>query len=84
MNNKSLAILGFVLSFFIPLAGIIISAIAMKKFKESGETDGKGFATAGLIIGIIFMVISLIVTVCVGCVGGVLAGMADMYGAMAL
>lgn len=78
MDNKSLAILGFVLSFFIPLAGLIVSGIALNKFKQSGETEGKGFATAGLIIGIVAMVISLGSIICMGCLGG-LAAMGSSY-----
>lgn len=81
MNNKSLAILGFVLSFFVSIAGLIISAVALKKFKESGETDGKGFATAGLIIGIIGLVGGVIGFACIGCIGG-LAAAGGAYGAL--
>lgn len=73
MNNKSLAILGFVLSFFVSIAGLIVSAVALKKFKESGETDGKGFATAGLIIGIISLVFGIIGGACIVCTVGIAA-----------
>ena len=73
MTNKNLAILGLVLSFLIPLAGLIISAVALNKFKQSGETDGKGLATAGLIIGIILMVLGLIGSICMICTGTLLA-----------
>lgn len=64
MDNKSFAILGLVLSIVTGIPGLIVSAIALKKFKESGETDGKGFATAGLIIGI---VIAAIYVLSIGC-----------------
>lgn len=77
MTNKSMAILGLVLSFFIPIAGIIISAIALKKFNESGETDGKGLATAGLVVGIVFIVLNAVVIACTACTGGLLAALAD-------
>ena len=73
MDNKSFAILSFVLSFFFPLVGLIMSGIALNKFKQSGETDGKGFATAGLIIGIVAMVISVGSIICIGCIGGIAA-----------
>ena len=79
MTNKNLAILGLVLSFLIPLAGLIISAVALNKFKQSGDTDGKGLATAGLIIGIIMMVIAVIGSACVICSAGALAGLAGSY-----
>lgn len=71
MTNKGLAILGLVLSFFVSLAGVIISAVALNKFKESGETDGKGIAIAGLIVGIVFMAISVLSVVCTVCLGGI-------------
>lgn len=78
MDNKSFAILSFVLSFFFPLVGLIMSGIALNKFKQSGETDGKGFATAGLIIGIISMVLYFGMILCFGCLGG-LAAMGSSY-----
>ena len=77
MTTKSLSILGLVLSFFIPIAGLIISAVALNKFKQTGETDGKGIATAGLIVGIIFMAFALIGTICAVCSAGLLAGMGN-------
>lgn len=73
MTNKGLAILGLVLSFFVSLAGVIISAVALNKFKESGETDGKGIAVAGLIVGIVFMALSILGWVCLACLGGLAA-----------
>ncbi len=73
MTNKGLAILGLVLDFFVTLAGLIISIVALNKFKESGETDGKGIAMAGLIVGIVLMALSLISTICVCALGGLAA-----------
>ncbi len=69
MDNKSFAILGLVLSIVTGIPGLIVSAIALKKFKESGETDGKGFATAGLIIGIIIAASYVLLIGCIGCAG---------------
>ncbi len=65
-NTKTLAIVGFVLSFIIALAGIIVSAVALNKYKQTGEVEGKGFATAGLIIGIVSIAISVITVACFG------------------
>lgn len=67
MDNKSFAILGLVLSIVTGIPGLVVSAIALKKFKESGETDGKGFATAGLIIGIICAALYVLSIACFGC-----------------
>ena len=58
---KSKAISGFVWSFFVPIVGLILSIIALKRYGNLGTTDGKGFAKAGLIISIVSMVISTIV-----------------------
>lgn len=71
MDNKQMAILGLVLSIFVGPIGIIFSAIALKKMKESGETDGKGFAVAGLVIGIVYIAIVILAIIgCVACAAG--------------
>ncbi len=65
--GKILGIVGFCLSMAcfvmsytvaMPIAGLILSAIGLKKSKESGFNNG--FAKAGLILGIIFTAITLI------------------------
>ena len=60
-SNKwnGLAIAGFVLSFFNTLIGLILSIIAYKQVKESGE-KGKELALAGIIICCVTMVIGII------------------------
>jgi len=69
-STNVLAIVGFILSFFVPLAGLICSAIAMKQLKTSGE-GGKGFATAGVVISSVvvgIVVLYLMLAFCiVGC-----------------
>ncbi len=59
MNTKTLSIVGLVLSFAFPPAGIIVSAICLKKYKTESSSDGKDLAMTGLIIGIL-MTMSLI------------------------
>ena len=66
-SPKTLAIVGFVLSFLIPIAGLIVSGIALNKYKQTGETDGKGFATAGLVIGIVCMALYVLAVGCTVC-----------------
>lgn len=73
MDNKTLAIIGLVLSFIFPLAGLIISAVALNKMKQSGVEEGKGLAVAGLVIGIVFMVIAVISVACMTCAGAAIA-----------
>ena len=53
-----MAIAGFILSFFIPLLGLIFSILGLKRSKETN--NGKGLSTAGIIISCITMVITLI------------------------
>lgn len=49
----SMAVLGLVFSFFASLIGLIISVIALKKYKLQTNQQGKGLAIAGLTISII-------------------------------
>lgn len=49
----NLAICGFVASFFVSLVGIILSAIALKKYKNQENKQNKGLATAGLVLSIV-------------------------------
>lgn len=57
-QSNGMAIAGFVLSFFIPLLGLIFSIIGLKRSKETN--NGKGLSTAGIIISCITMVITII------------------------
>ena len=51
-KTNTLAIVGFVLSFLISIAGLICSIIGRKQCRETGE-GGMGLATAGMIISIV-------------------------------
>lgn len=57
-QSNGMAIAGFVLSFFIPLLGLIFSILGLKRSKETN--NGKGLSTAGIIISCITMVITII------------------------
>ncbi len=62
-STNILAIVGFVLSFFVSIAGLVCSIIARKQIKETGE-GGSGFALAGIIIssisiGIVVLAVSI-------------------------
>ena len=48
-RTNTLAIVGFVLSFLVPVAGLVCSILARGKCRESGE-GGEGLARAGIII----------------------------------
>ena len=60
-TSNGMAIAGFILSFFVPLLGLIFSIIGLKKVKETNK--GKGLSTAGVIISSIALFITLIVTI---------------------
>lgn len=53
-RTGGLAITGFVLSFLLPLIGLILSLIAIGK-TGAGKAKGRGLAIAGIIISLIIM-----------------------------
>jgi hypothetical protein len=61
-GTNPLAIAGFITSLFLPIVGLVLSAIALGQIKRTGQR-GRGLAMAGLIIGIVFTVIALAVIV---------------------
>lgn len=54
-----LAIIGFVLSFFIQIAGLICSIMAYRKCRDE-NLNGKGLAIAGIVISAAYMAVILI------------------------
>lgn len=61
-QTNTLAIVGFVLSFFCAIAGLICSIIGLQKSKEL-DGEGRGLATAGIAISIAAIAIALIATI---------------------
>ncbi len=60
-ESNTLAIVGFVLSFIIAIAGLICSIMGYKKAQEPGMNgNGKGLALAGIIISAISMGLAVI------------------------
>ena len=59
--SNTIALVGFILSFFIALPGLICSIIGFRKAKNEG-LDRKGLALAGIIISAVSMVIGFIVS----------------------
>ena len=60
-NSNVIAIVGFILSFFIGLAGLICSIIGLIKSKELNS--GKAFSIAGIIISSLRIALTLLLTV---------------------
>ncbi len=59
-QTNTIAIVGFILSFFIAIAGLICSIIGYKKSREL-DGKGKGFALAGIIISAAEIVLTVII-----------------------
>ncbi len=56
---NTLAIVGFILSFFVAIAGLVCSILGKKKANELGG-NGKGLATAGIVISIVSMAVAAV------------------------
>lgn len=59
-TSNTIAIVGFVLSFFIAIAGLVCSIIGYKKAKDEGR-DYAGLALAGIIISAVSMFLVIII-----------------------
>ena len=68
-ETNVLAIVGFVLSFFIALAGLICSSLGYERAPEFGG-KGKSLALAGIIISIIEMVLVVLIYIIAIAVAG--------------
>jgi len=77
-GDNTLAIIGFVLSFFVSIAGLICSAIALKNEKEHNYSNPyHGFAIAGLIISIVSIGLCIVIFGIFGCAACI--GIASNY-----
>ncbi len=59
---NTMSIVGFILSFFISIVGLILSIIGMRQCDERGEA-GKGLAVAGVIISALGLLASVILII---------------------
>ncbi len=58
-QTNTLAIVAFVLSFFISIGGLICGIIAKRQIAQTGEGGG-GLATAAIVLSSIFMVLQVV------------------------
>ena len=65
-KENNIAIIGFILSFFIAIAGLVCSIIGFNKAKNEGAPH-KGYALAGIIISVVEIGLA-IVLVFISCV----------------
>ncbi|MFI5061654.1 MAG: DUF4190 domain-containing protein [Actinomycetales bacterium] len=56
---NTLAIVAFILAFFVSIVGIILGFVALSQIKRTGE-QGRGLALAAVIIGFVEIVIGVI------------------------
>jgi preprotein translocase subunit SecG len=68
--NRTLTIVGFVLAFLCSIVGLVISIIAYNRSKQLGYENG--LAKAGIIVAIVFMVLSVL--------GNIAARSSGLYG----
>ncbi|WGW12850.1 DUF4190 domain-containing protein [Saxibacter everestensis] len=64
-KTNVLAIIALILGIVVPIGGIICGPIALKQIKRTGE-NGAGLAKAGLIIGIILTLVTIVSWIIVG------------------
>ena len=58
-KTNTCAIVGFILSFFCGLAGLIVSIVALSQIKKTGE-KGKGLAIAGIVITCVTIILPVL------------------------
>ena len=72
------ALIAFISTFMVPILGVVFGHAAIKQIDVTGE-PGRGFARAGLILGYVFIGLSLMaVVVYVVAIGAMVAGMGTM------
>jgi hypothetical protein len=64
----TMSLLGFILAFFFPLAGLIISAVAYNRMKVTEDERSTSYAKAGLILSIVMLIVDFIASIFVGIV----------------
>lgn len=77
-RENVLALIGFILSFFVAIAGLICSIIAYKNYKEDNSIGGKNFAIAGIAISAATLGLALLIIIIwvplVGCTAASIVG----------
>jgi len=74
-----LSIIALIAAFVVPLAGIIVGAIALGQIKKTGES-GHGLALAGLVLGAVFTLFYVIGVIIYVVVLASAVGLNSVYG----
>ncbi len=75
---NTLAIVGFILAFFVNLVGVILGFVALSQIKRTGE-QGRGLAIAAIIIGLAEIVLGIIFAIIIIASLGVAAANYNNY-----
>lgn len=67
-GSNTLAIVGFILSFFFATAGLICSIIGLRQCKQYKDNNGRGLAIAGIVISSISLFVSFIIGIVYGAI----------------
>ncbi len=57
---STMAIVGFVLAFFVGLVGLILSLLALRKTGATGPNRGRGLAIGGVVVSVLNMLGSVV------------------------
>jgi preprotein translocase subunit SecG len=76
-DGKTLGIVGLVLAFVFPLAGLIVSIIAKNQSKAAGVENTP--AKIGLILSIVFLILGIIIGIIYGIAAAALIGSGAVY-----
>lgn len=65
MSEKipNIVIIAFVLSFILPIVGLVLGIIALKKVNKTEERSGKGLAIAAIVIGAVLTIPAMIMII---------------------
>jgi len=61
-QTNNMALIGLILAFVVPVAGLVVSIIARKQCLERGE-DGANLAKAGVIVGAVYCALAFVTVV---------------------
>ncbi|MFJ3392596.1 DUF4190 domain-containing protein [Leifsonia aquatica] len=75
---NTMAIVGFILAFFVSIVGVILGFVALSQIKRTGE-QGRGLALAAVIIGLVEIVLGIIFTIIIIASLGVAAANYNNY-----
>lgn len=60
-KTNSMCLVGFILSFFFSFIGFVVSCIGLSQVKKNPNETGKGFAVAGIVLGLLGTIIYIVI-----------------------